>query len=165
MGGIQRISTLNISLRKHFPASILALSFLLASFGLQAQTESDSGKALPDNVPDLLVRANEAYTAKDYLTFRKAMEQINKKRPYNSEYMYQLVIAYALLDEKRSAYDLMLRMQQQGLAYDFSKPESTLNIRNTEVFDYVNDMMKMADRKSTRLNSSHTDISRMPSSA
>jgi sugar lactone lactonase YvrE len=135
---------LNKSLRKHFPASILVFSFLLASFGLQAQTESDSGKALPDNVPGLLVRANEAYAAKDYLTFRKAMEQINKKRPHNSEYMYQLVIAYALLDEKRSAYDLMLRMQQQGLAYDFSKPESTLNIRNTEVFDYVNDMMKMA---------------------
>jgi len=135
---------LNKSFKRHFPASILAFSFLLTSFYLQAQTESDSGEALPDNVPGLLVRANEAYTAKDYLTFRKAMEQINDKRPYNSEYMYQLVIAYALLDEKSSAYDLMLRMQQQGLAYDFSKPESTRNIRNTEVFDYVNDLMKMA---------------------
>ena len=31
----------------------------------------------------------------------------------------------ALLDEKSAAYDLMLRMQQQGLAYDFSNLDST----------------------------------------
>lgn len=130
------------TLKTHFPASILAFSFLLASFYLEAQT--DTGEALPDNVPGLLVKANEAYAAKNYLTFRKAMEQLHNKRPNNSEYMYQLVIAHALLDEKSPAYDLMLRMQQQGLAYDFSKTDNTMNIRNTEVFDYVNDLMKMA---------------------
>ncbi len=133
-------------LQKHFPTLILALSLLLASFHLQAQTDTpaDSGEDLPDNVPALLVKANEAYAVKDYLTFRRAMEQLNSKRPNNSEYMYQLVIAYALLDEKSPAYALMLRMQQQGLAYDFTKTDDTMNIRNTEVFDYVNDLMKMA---------------------
>ena len=38
----------------------------------------------------------------------------------------------------------MLRMQQQGLSYDFTATENTMNIRNTEVFDYVNDLMVMA---------------------
>ena len=120
----------------------LAISLLLAGFGLEAQTETT--EALPDNVPELLVRANNAYAAKDYLTFRKAMEQVNKMHPYNGDYMYQLVIAHALLDEKRPAYDMMLHMQQQGLAYDFTQVESTLNIRGTEVFDYVNDLLVMA---------------------
>lgn len=130
------------SLRAHFSGVFLAISLLLAGFGLEAQTETT--EALPDNVPELLVRANNAYAAKDYLTFRKAMEQVNKMHPYNGDYMYQLVIAHALLDEKRPAYDMMLHMQQQGLAYDFTQVESTLNIRGTEVFDYVNDLLVMA---------------------
>lgn len=142
---------LNKTLQKHFPATILAFILLLVGVGLEAQdsdtqagSEAKTVKALPDNVPGLLVRANEAYVAKDYLTFRKAMQQLHEKRPYNSEYMYQLVIAHALLDEKRLAYNMMVNMQQQGLAYDFSKPESTANIKGTEVFDYINDLMIMA---------------------
>jgi len=99
---------------------------------LQAQTESV--KALADNVPALLVSANTAFAGKDYLMFRRVMERLHEKRPYNSDYMYQLVNAYALLDEKQPAYDLMLHMQQQGLAYDFTQSESSLNIRNTQVF-------------------------------
>ena len=130
------------SIITHFPGLILAAALLLTAFGLQAQTEAT--KALPENVPALLVKANQAYAAKDYLTFRDAMESISKMRPYNGDYMYQLVIAHALLDDKSAAYDLMLRMQQQGLAYDFSKVESTINIRGTEVFDYVNDLMLSA---------------------
>jgi len=133
---------LNKSLKTHFQGVFLTICLLLAGFSLEAQTETTEG--LPDSVPELLVRANNAYAAGDYLTFRKAMEQVNKMHPYNGDYMYQLVIAHALLDEKPPAYDLMLRMQQQGLAYDFTKVESTMNIRETEVFDYVNDLMVMA---------------------
>lgn len=121
---------------------VLAFSFVFGSFSLSAQTVPAA--ALPDNVPALLAKANTAYATKDYQALRNALERVNQMRPNNSEYMYRLVIAHALLDEKSKAYDLMLRMQQQGLAYDFSQTEDTLNIRNTEVFDYVNDLMKMA---------------------
>ena len=121
---------------------VLALTLALGSLPAAAQTGST--EIPPENVPALLVKANEAFLAKDYLVFRTTMERIHKMRPYNSEYMYQLVIAFALLDEKSRAYDMMLRMQQQGLAYDFSKPDSTMNIRGTEVFDYVNELMKQA---------------------
>ena len=135
---------LNKAINKHCWLAFLAIGLLLTGFYAQAQTDGEA--VLPDNIPGLLKAANQAYASQDYLTFRKAMQRVNAKRPYNSEYMYQLVIAYALLDEKRSAYDLMLRMQRQGLAYDFSKPESTLNIRGTEVFDFVNDMLVMASQ-------------------
>jgi len=120
----------------------LAAILLAKPFPLTAQVKALG--ALPDNVPGLLVEANKTFTAKDYPRFRAVMESLHKKRPNNSEYMYQLVIAYALLDEKTRAYDLMLRMQKQGLAYDFSLTDSTLNIRGTQVFDYVNDLMKLA---------------------
>lgn len=121
---------------------VVSLSLTVSSFPLAAQIAP--AQALPENVPALLVRANQAYASKDYVTFRDALEQIHKLRPNNSEYMYQLVIAHALLDEKSQAYDLMLRMQRQGLAYDFTLSDDTLNIRGTEVFDYVNDLMKTA---------------------
>lgn len=97
-----------------------------------------------ESVPALLVKANAAYAAKDYPNFRKTMQALHKKRPNNSDYMYQLVIAHALLDEKSEAYNLMLGMQQQGLAYDFTQTTDTMNLRGTEVFNYVNDLMKMA---------------------
>jgi len=129
-------------LKKSLITLLLAATLLLGSLSLAAQTETP--EALPDNVPELLLKANEAYTAKDYPEFARVLERIHEMRPNNSEYMYQLVIAYALLDEKPKAYAMMLSMQQQGLAYDFSKIDDTMNIRKTEVFDYVNDMMKMA---------------------
>ena len=133
---------LNRSPKSHLLAIFLVFSLSLISFGLAAQ--ADVKKAMSENVPVLLVQANEAYTVKDYVTFRDAMKQIHKLRPNNGDYMYQLVIAHALLDEKSDAYNIMLRMQQQGLAYDFSKVDSTMNIRGTEAFDYVNDMMIMS---------------------
>jgi hypothetical protein len=121
---------------------VISLALAVSSFPLGAQIAP--AQTLPENVPALLVRANEAYASKDYVTFRDALEQIHKLRPNNSEYMYQLVIAHALLNEKRQAYDLMLRMQRQGLAYDFTLSDDTLSIRGTEVFDYINDLMKIA---------------------
>jgi hypothetical protein len=129
-------------LRKSLITFLLAFTFLLGSLPLAAQTETVD--ELPDNVPALLAKANSTYAAKDYITYRKVLQRISSMRPNNSEYMYQLVIAHALLDEKRQAYDLMLRMQQQGLTYDFTITDDTMNIRGTEVFDYVNDLMKMA---------------------
>ncbi len=126
--------------------NVLKALLLLAAISLgnsivQAQTTAEP---LPDNVPALLVKANEAYGDGDYILFRDSLLRLREMRPNNGEYMYQLVIAYALLDDKSSAYDLMLRMQQQGLSYDFNTTSNSLNIRGTEVFDYVNDLMKMA---------------------
>ena len=130
----------------------LAVVFTLAVSGLplQAQTAPAATTATkpekPENVPALLARANAAYTAKDYQTFRKTLESLHKLRPNNSDYMYQLVIAYALLNEKAPAYEMMLGMQQQGLSYDFTASEHTTSLRGTEVFDYVNDLLKIAGK-------------------
>jgi sugar lactone lactonase YvrE len=133
-------------LHKSFIAFVMVLTLAVFSSPLVAQIgpSTESVPVPPENVPALLVTINEAYAAKDYLTFRSALVKLHKLRPNNSDYMYQLVIAHALLDEKALAYEMMLGMQQQGLAYDFSLTENTNNIRGTEVFDYVNDMLKMA---------------------
>jgi len=121
---------------------VMAFALAVSSLPLQAQTATTQAK--PENVPALLARLNESYIAKDYLTFRQSLESLHKLRPNNSDYMYQLVIAHSLLNEKGKAYQLMLGMQQQGLSYDFTKSEHTRNLQGTEVFDYVNDLLKIA---------------------
>jgi hypothetical protein len=131
-------------LQKSVMTFVLVFALALLSLPVAAQTGTE--KALPDNVPGLLVKINKAYAAKDYPTFRRALERLHEMRPYNSDYMYQLVIAYALLDEKTKAYDLMLRMQKQGLSYDFNESDNAQSLRGTEIFDYVNELMIIAGK-------------------
>lgn len=126
------------------PIKILLLTTALVASSLSLAQQTATDDIMPDNVPALLLKAKSAYAARDYLIYRKTLERIREMRPNNSEYMYRLVLAHALLDEKTPAYNLMLSMQQQGLAYDFSLTDDTLNIRDTEVFVYVNDLMKIA---------------------
>lgn len=122
----------------------IALLLVLTLLSNPAVAQAPADQARPVNVPELLVKADKAYAAGDYATLAVALERLVQARPYNSEYMYRLVLAYALLDDPSSAYNLMLRMQQQGLAYDFTLTDDSMNIRGTEVFGYVNDLMKQA---------------------
>ena len=82
---------------------IIAVALLFLSFSIQLEAQAKGAGELPENVPALLVKANEAYAAGDYMTFRRALQKIHSMRPHNSDYMYQLVIAHALLDEKSAA--------------------------------------------------------------
>jgi len=122
----------------------LTIVLVLALGSVPGVAQTQTATTLADNVPGLLGQANQAYTTGDYPLLRRTLERLHQMRPYNSEYMYRLVLAYSLLDQKSKAYDLMLRMQQQGLAYDLTLSDDSKNIQGTEVFDYVNDLMKHA---------------------
>ena len=69
--------------------------------------------------------------------------------------------------KRETLYVSILPLSKENEAIDF------LNRKKTDLRNYLKSHMKKAriipyvtlDRKSTRLNSSHTDISRMPSSA
>lgn len=118
------------------------LAALLALAGAPAAAQSlDLVKQPARNVPELLRDANQAHAAGNYPAFRSAMEELHRQRPNNSEYMYQLVLAYALLDEKRSAFNLMLQMQRQGLSYDFDQAPDAANLRGFPIYDYLNELM------------------------
>lgn len=120
------------------------LALIPAAVSLQLMAQAPAVQ--PVNVPQLLTAANKAYADGDHAALSNALERLHQARPYNSEYMYRLVLAYALQDDKSRAYDLMLRMQQQGLAYDFTRSDDSKNIQGTEVFTYVNDLMQQASK-------------------
>jgi len=99
---------------------------------------------LPDNVLALRQLAGEYYYTGNHAEFVRVMEKLHDLRPNNGEYMYQLTIAYSLANEPGKAYNRMLLMQQQGLSYDYTKNEDFENIRGTQVFDYLSDLMVRA---------------------
>jgi len=97
-------------------------------------------------VPELIVRARNAYTSENFTEYRQLMSKLHELRPNNSEYMYHLVLANALLDDKSAAFNIMLQMQRQGLSYDFNQTEASLNLRKTEIYTYLNDLMLEAGK-------------------
>lgn len=95
----------------------------------------------PVSVPQLRQIASKSYADKDYATFLKAVSALHELRPWNSDYMSYVVLANALTGNKSGAYEMMLMMQQQGLAADFNTTEDSASIRDTEAYAHINDLM------------------------
>ena len=88
--------------------------------------------------------ANKAYAEKNYPLLLKVVTALHELRPWNPDYMEYVVLANALMDNKAAAYQMMLQMQQQGLAADFNSMQDTVLIRETEAYEHINDLMVRA---------------------
>jgi len=133
--------------KKIFMAAATALLGVLGAFSLQAQApEQPAAQNSKPNIESLEQRSKAAFAAGDALSAYDANLQLHELRPYKGEYMYDIVRAAALQDRKSEAYEMMLKMQRQGMSYDFNQTEDTLNIRKTEVYTYVNDLMVEAGK-------------------
>jgi len=106
--------------------------------------QSGHSSIFPEDVAGLRKLAIESYQNGEYMRFVQATMNLRKKRPYDQEYMVGMVVGAALLGRMNTAYNYMHIMQQQGLSYDFNSTEDTQNIRNTEVYDYLSDLLVKA---------------------
>ena len=93
------------------------------------------------SIEELEKMSQEAYEAKKYTRYYGANIRMMNQRPYEPIYMKRVIEACALLERRRTAYHYLLRMQQQGLSYDLSEVPDAANIRTTELFDYLNNLM------------------------
>jgi len=133
---------------------IAALLLLLAS-PLHSQEASETGapettreeepiRSVQNEEPsieELEKQSQEAYEARKYTRYYGANIRMMNQRPYEPIYMKRVIEACALLERRRTAYHYMLKMQQQGLSYDLSEEPDAANIRTTELFDYLNNLM------------------------
>jgi hypothetical protein len=101
----------------------------------------NQGSMFPEDVPGLEEIARTALEEGNGLRYLQAMILLRRQRPYEPEYLYGMVVAYAMLGRSSGAYNYMLEMQQQGLSYDLNASEQTQSIRGSEVYDYLNDLM------------------------
>jgi hypothetical protein len=86
-------------------------------------------------------QSRQAYADGEYLSFYIANLKLHNMFPYVPQYMINLVRASALLGKANTAYHYMHTMQQQGLSFDFNSTDDTENIRTTQAYDYMNNLM------------------------
>jgi hypothetical protein len=118
--------------------ALAALMILLLAPGVQAQ--AGKGKAPTESVAELEQKVQQAYQDKNWIRMYSYSMNLHKQRPFVPEYMLYIVLASASLNKPQTAYHYMLKMQQQGLNYDFNQYPETESIRGTEAFDYITDL-------------------------
>jgi sugar lactone lactonase YvrE len=122
--------------------TVAALFSLFLAQPSQAQTPAAaSTESPPPTIVSLEQQSRQAFAEGDTLRAYEVNMALHERLPYIGEYMVNIVRAAALDDRKTEAYEMMLKMQRQGLSYDFNQTDDTLKIRKTEVYMYVNDLM------------------------
>lgn len=131
------------------PLAAAAALFLLAmplhaqeqdSAAEKPQQKQSSGR-FPKDVEGLQEMARQAIEDGSGLRLLQTTILLRRQQPYEPEHQVNMVRAYAMMERPTSAYHYMLQMQQQGLSYDFDQLEETADIRDTEVYTYLNDLL------------------------
>ena len=130
-----------------FAAIVAAITILLFTGPLQAQTpEVPQERPQKEVVAELEQQSEESYAAGKWVEFYVANMKLNQLHPYEIGYMVNIIRACALLDRKSTAYHYMLKMQQQGQSFDFNSIPDTLQIRDTEAYEYINNLLIEASK-------------------
>ncbi len=91
-----------------------------------------------------LNEAAHAYHHQDHEGWVEATTHLHKMRPYNQDFMVHLVQGHAQTGNLSKAFDIMLRMQQQGLSVDWDELEEVEPLRPHRLYSHLNDLMKEA---------------------
>ena len=130
---------------------IVAAFFAIGSAPVMAQEDS-AGEAkprenkggFPKDVPGLEAMAQQAIEDENWLRLYQATVLLRRQQPYEPEHYVNMVWSASEMDRPTTAFHYMLQMQQQGLSYDFDQIEATTDLRGTEVYIYLNDLLKRA---------------------
>jgi len=121
-----------------------AAALWCASSSLFAQALSNAPAPLPtdtqmelakiEDLNALMQRADRYKAEKDMRRYSYVMERMLQLRPYSPTFLYRLSEAYAILDQKTKAYDLLIKIQKQGLAINPDLDKDFDPIRATPAF-------------------------------
>lgn len=151
---------------KRFILMVLAVAWLAASFAVVFANEepattadeatSDTQTATQPPTPEQLAvqqqvelgiwltRAAQAYSDQNHADWASALEQLHRLRPFNADFMRQMVIAYAMSGETAKAFNMMLMMQQQGLAENWDEVDEVASLSQFPLYGHLNRLMKEA---------------------
>ncbi len=124
-----------------FHSLVPALALVLPL--LAVAQDSDTLPA-SQQLPHWLNQAARAYHADDHEAWVEATEQLHRLRPHNQDFMTHLVKGHALTGNLSAAFDMMLTMQQQGLAVDWDSIEEVEPMRGTRLYEHLRDLMHEA---------------------
>lgn len=144
-----RISALVFTLAVGLPVFSGALAQTAAEATDEAtessEPSSQAGQPAPgQQMAHWFGKAAEAYREQDIEAWVKATEELHRLRPYNQDFMRHLVEGHARLGNLRQAYDMMLKMQQQGLSENWDEIDAVEPMRGHDLYDHLSGMMREA---------------------
>lgn len=136
---------------------ILMVAFATISNGL-AQSGSDTGDAPAQQaqgdqqqedqplapgqqLPHWLRKAGQAYQRRDIEAWVDATHELHRLRPFNQDFMRHLVEGHARLGNLSQAFNMMLKMQQQGLSENWDEIDAVAPMREHDLYDHLNKLM------------------------
>lgn len=122
-------------------AALLSVLLLLPAPG---HGQQQTAELATPSLAVLFQRAAEAWNADDHAAWVDALEQLHRMRPFNYDFMQQLVRGYALTGRTSEAFNMMLRMQQQGLAADWDAVDDVASLRRFPLYEHLRDLMAEA---------------------
>jgi len=66
-----------------------------------------------------------------------ALQKLLTLRPYSTVFRWELARVYGQLDEKSAAYDTLIALQKQGMAFDPTKDSAFKPVSDTPAFKYI----------------------------
>jgi hypothetical protein len=129
---------------RNFFSLVPALVLALILPAVAAAQQADAPAAGSQQLPHWLNQAAQAYHAEDHEAWVRATKQLHRMRPYNQDFMTHLVKGHAQTGNLSAAFDMMLHMQQQGLAQDWDSIDEVAPMRGTRLYDHLRDLMKQA---------------------
>ncbi|NEZ02911.1 hypothetical protein G4Y73_01960 [Wenzhouxiangella sp. XN201] len=89
-------------------------------------------------------KAANAYRRQDIEAWVEATEELHRLRPYNQDFMRHLVEGNARLGDLSAAFDMMLKMQQQGLSENWSEIDAVEPLREHNLYNHLETLMTEA---------------------
>lgn len=133
--------------------AIVAMLLMLLVTSAQAQeaaadgqSESTSARSksrvrVEPTMAELEEQSRVAHEEEKWVRYYGANIKMMNKRPYEALYMKRAATASSLVGRLNTAYNYMMRLQKQGFSYDMNEDPDTTNMRGTELYDYLNDLM------------------------
>lgn len=97
-------------------------------------------------------QAAQAYNAGNDGDWVAATEKLHALRPFDQDFMTHLVQGYARLGQTSDAFNMMLKMQQQGLAEDWSRFDELAELRQHSLYGHLTNLMTKAGEPFGRAN-------------
>jgi len=120
-------------------AALLSCTAVANAQALEPPTAA--APASREQIAALEQRASQARQQEDWSALLDAATQLHQQRPFVPAYMIEGVRAAAALGKRETAYHYMLKLQQSGLSYDMNQVPQTAPMRDTEAYQYINDLM------------------------
>ncbi|TDR23697.1 hypothetical protein [Marinicella litoralis] len=93
------------------------------------------------DISTLLQMSDDTLNRKSYANHEVVAKRLVELRPFNPEFRFILVKAYALQDKKSEAYNELIGLQKAGLSYPVGDQEGFDLIKDTGAFKYIEENM------------------------